>query len=82
VICRISCVKDQLVRGISALATPVFDGFGRLVLCMAAIGPSATLDIDPGSLPAQCLAEAARALSQRLGAPAEAFQGNTEKTPK
>jgi DNA-binding IclR family transcriptional regulator len=80
--CRISCVKDQLVKGISALATPVFDGFGRLVLCMAAIGPSATLDIGLESLPAQYLGEAARALSQRLGAPADAFQVNTEAPPK
>ena len=34
---QLSEVRDELVPGVSALATPVFDGFGRLVLCLAAI---------------------------------------------
>lgn len=68
---RISCVKDQLVNGISALAAPVFDGFDQLVLCITAIGPSATLDIGYESQPSKYLRESARALSQRLGASAD-----------
>ncbi len=66
---QISAVTDQLLPGISALATPVFDGFGQLVLCLAAIGPSATLQTGSTSAAAQHLRYAARSLSQRLGAP-------------
>ena len=40
-----------------------------LVLCIAVIGPSATLQTGPASPAAQHLREAARSLSQRLGAP-------------
>ena len=65
---QISEVADQLLSGISALAVPVFDGFGRLVLCLAAIGPSATLSTEKNGWPATCLREAAARLSQRLGA--------------
>lgn len=65
---QISQVTDQLLPGISALAAPVFDGFGQLVLCLAAIGPSATLQTGPASPVAQQLREAAQALSRRLGA--------------
>ena len=65
---QISEVTDQLLPGISALATPVFDGFGQLVLCLAVIGPSATLQTGPGSAVAGHLRDTARSLSQRLGA--------------
>lgn len=64
---RLSSVTDQLIPGISALAAPVFDGFGQLVLCLAAIGPSATLHTAAGGPAAQQLRAAAQALSQRLG---------------
>ena len=67
---QVAQVTDQLLPGISALATPVFDGFGQLVLCLAVIGPSATLHTGPDSEAARHLREAARGLSQRLGAPA------------
>jgi len=66
---QLSQVKDQLVPGISALAAPVFDGFGRLVLSLAGIGPSATLDIRAEGSPGEHLRQSARVLSQRLGAP-------------
>ena len=65
---RLSAVADQLLPGISALAAPVFDGFGHLVLCLAAIGPSATLKTGLDGPAARHLREAARGLSQRLGA--------------
>lgn len=65
----ISQVTDQLVPGISALAAPVFDGFGQLVLCLAVIGPSATLRTGPQSSAARQLRATTEALSRRLGAP-------------
>jgi len=64
---QVAQVTDQLLPGISALATPVFDGFGQLVLCLAVIGPSATLQTGPASPAVQHLREAARGLSLRLG---------------
>lgn len=66
---HLSVVENQLLSGVSALAVPVFDGFGQLVLAIAAIGPSVTLTLDPDGLPAQKLRTLARQLSQRLGAP-------------
>ena len=65
---RLSRVRDELLPGISAMAVPVFDGFGRLALAIAAIGPSALLDLSPGSTQAHALRTAAERLSQRLGA--------------
>ncbi|WP_298214965.1 IclR family transcriptional regulator C-terminal domain-containing protein [Acidovorax sp.] len=69
---QISEVADELLPGISALAAPVFDGFGQLALCLAVIGPSATLRTGPRSPAALCLQDAAQKLSQRLGAPESA----------
>lgn len=66
---HLSVVENQLLSGVSALAVPVFDGFGQLVLAIAAIGPSVTLTLDPAGLPAQKLQAQARQLSQRLGSP-------------
>lgn len=66
---HLSVVENQLLSGVSALAVPVFDGFGQLVLAIAAIGPSVTLTLEPEGLPAQKLQALARQLSQRLGAP-------------
>lgn len=65
---QIAVVRDQLLPGISALATPVFDGSGRLLLCLSAIGPSATLPTGLAGAAARHLRDAARSLSQRLGA--------------
>lgn len=64
---HIARVKDDLLPGLSALAVPVFDGFGRLALVIAAIGPSALLDLRTDGLQAQALLETGRALSRRLG---------------
>ncbi|MGQ9723973.1 MAG: IclR family transcriptional regulator [Tepidimonas sp.] len=65
---RLSRVRDELLPGISAMAVPVFDGFGRLALAIAAIAPSALLDLRPGSAQAITLQTCAERLSQRLGA--------------
>ncbi|WP_342128479.1 IclR family transcriptional regulator [Hydrogenophaga sp. OTU3427] len=64
---RMARVKDELLVGLSALAVPVFDGFGRLVLAIAAIGPSALLDLRTDSPQARSLREVGNMLSQRLG---------------
>jgi DNA-binding IclR family transcriptional regulator len=45
----------------------VFDGFGRMVLAIAAIGPNKMLDLRPASAQAKALREAGARLSQRLG---------------
>jgi DNA-binding IclR family transcriptional regulator len=58
---------DGSMPGISALATPVFDGFGAMVLALVAIGPSAALPVDAGSPLTAPLREAAQAISRRIG---------------
>jgi DNA-binding IclR family transcriptional regulator len=65
---RLSLVRDELLPGISAMAAPVFDGFGRLVLAIAAIGPSGMLDLNLDGPQARALKEVAHTLSMRLGA--------------
>lgn len=64
----LSRVRDELLPGISAMAVPVFDGFGQLVMALAAIGPSALLDLDPDGPQARALREAGQQVSQGLGA--------------
>lgn len=66
----LSQVREELIAGISAMAVPVFDGFGRLALAIAAMGPSALLDLDPDGPQAQTLRALGQQLSLRLGAPA------------
>ncbi len=61
-------VQDELMPGISAMAAPVFDGFGRLALAIAAIGPSALLNPDPQGPQASALLQTCRELSEKLGA--------------
>jgi DNA-binding IclR family transcriptional regulator len=62
-----SRVRDLLLPGISALAAPVFDGEGHLVLSLTAIGPSAVFDCRPGSALVRQVRRAAADLSARLG---------------
>jgi DNA-binding IclR family transcriptional regulator len=63
----LSVLTDSTVRGVSAIAAPVFDGLGRIALALVAIGPNATLDTRPRGLAAVALREAAGALSRQLG---------------
>jgi DNA-binding IclR family transcriptional regulator len=65
---RISVVRDELIAGISAMAVPVFDGFGRLVLAIAAMGPTSMMDLSIHGSQAQSLRDAGARLSARLGA--------------
>ena len=63
----ISRAVNLLLPGISALAVPVWDSSGSLVLCLTAIGPTATFDSRAQGRLAKALLRAAGALSARLG---------------
>jgi DNA-binding IclR family transcriptional regulator len=60
-------VADLLLPGVSALALPVFDARGTIVLALTAIGPSAVFDSRSEGAVAGALREAAQELSMRLG---------------
>ena len=68
----LSRVQDELLPGVSAMAVPVFDGFGRLALVIAVIGPGLRLNLDSDGVPAQALRAVGESLSLRLGAPVSA----------
>ena len=63
----IAGIDGVALPGISAMAAPVFDARGQLVLSLTAIGPSATFDSAVDGAVARVLGPAARALSTRLG---------------
>jgi DNA-binding IclR family transcriptional regulator len=63
----IAISRDGVVPGVSAAAAPVFDGAGRLVLALTAIGPSASFDTSAPSGLVEALRTAAAQLSRRLG---------------
>jgi DNA-binding IclR family transcriptional regulator len=65
---RFCRVVDGTVKGITALAAPVFNGFGEMVLALAAIGPSVTLEGAAGAAATKALIQCAADLSARLGA--------------
>jgi DNA-binding IclR family transcriptional regulator len=65
---RFASIVDGTVPGVTAIAAPVFDGFGEMVLALTAIGPSATLQPGADSEAAQALTACATGLSRRLGA--------------
>jgi DNA-binding IclR family transcriptional regulator len=62
-----SRIKDVQLPGISALAMPVWDERGALVLSLTAIGPTPMFDTRPASALTQRLRLAADGLSARLG---------------
>jgi DNA-binding IclR family transcriptional regulator len=62
-----SRAEGAVVAGVSAMASPVFDHRGDIVLALTAIGPAAALDTQPGSAAAVALREAGEAVSARLG---------------
>lgn len=66
----ISRSEDEVLPGVSAMSAPVFDHGGAIVLALTAIGPSGVFDSRWDSAPAQALRRCARAVSDRLGAPA------------
>jgi DNA-binding IclR family transcriptional regulator len=66
---RLASSRDGVVPGVSALAAPVLDDGGRLVLSLTAIGPTASFDTRTDAAAALALSAAARRLSAQLGAP-------------
>ncbi len=59
--------KDGVVAGVSALAAPVFDDSGRIVLTLTAIGPSGSFDLRLNGALAPALRQAGQELSRQLG---------------
>ena len=58
---------DSALPGISALAAPVFDAAGQMVLSLTVIGPGAMLDTQRDSPAALALLQVARELTAQLG---------------
>jgi DNA-binding IclR family transcriptional regulator len=63
----ISEAVNLSVPGVSALAAPVFDESGSIVLSLTAIGPSALFDVGLNGSVATALKVQSKDLSQRLG---------------
>jgi DNA-binding IclR family transcriptional regulator len=63
----ISDAANLSVSGVSALAAPVFDESGSIVLSLTAIGPSAQFDVGLNGSIAMTLKALGKDLSQRLG---------------
>jgi DNA-binding IclR family transcriptional regulator len=63
----LSDAVNLLVPGVSALAAPVFDESGQLVLSLTAIGPTAQFDVSLNGSIASTLKSLGKDLSQRLG---------------
>lgn len=66
----VSRITDGAVVGVSAMAAPVFDETGGIVLSLTAIGPTAIFDSRLDGAVATALRRSAHALSRQLGAAA------------
>jgi len=63
----VSRSEGEIVPGVSAMAAPVFDARGAVVLALTAIAPAAVLDTRWDGATARALKTAAQEISQRLG---------------
>ncbi|MFN5049974.1 IclR family transcriptional regulator [Roseateles sp.] len=63
----LASARDAVVDGVSALAAPVFDEQGSMVLSLTLIGPSGSLDLSPLGSEAQALMRGGAELSRQLG---------------
>ena len=74
----------SVVAGVSALASPVFDHSGQIVLALTVIGPSAALDSHWDGALAGVMRDAAAAVSARLGyqAPTQPNADAPHPTPR
>jgi len=68
----VSRISGGAIAGVSAMAAPVFDDAGSIVLSLTAIGPTAVFDSKRDGEVATALRRGAHALSKQLGAPARA----------
>lgn len=68
-VCNNGCayVRDTYLRGISAVAAPIFDFTGRLCATITALGPSGGFDPSPGGVVALAVCREALATSAQLG---------------
>jgi len=60
--------EGEVIPGVNAMAAPVFDHAGELVLALTAIGPAGVFDIAWDGAAAQAMLACAREASRRLGA--------------
>jgi DNA-binding IclR family transcriptional regulator len=67
--------------GLVAIAAPVFDHDGRIVMTITLVSIIGTFDGDYESAPAHELKTMANQLSRRLGAPLPMLRGNSEPMP-
>ncbi|HYD80830.1 MAG TPA: IclR family transcriptional regulator [Paucimonas sp.] len=63
----VSRVRGLNAPGIDALAAPVFDAHGRIVLALTIVGPEMSFDVSYEGEPARLLCAAARGISAQLG---------------
>ncbi|MBT9491758.1 MAG: IclR family transcriptional regulator [Paucibacter sp.] len=63
----LASAHDGVVLGVSAMAAPVFDDRGRMVLSLTAIGPSGNFDLSLHGALAGALKRAGADLSRQLG---------------
>ena len=61
--------ENEVIPGVSAMAAPVFDHTGAIVLAVTAIGPSGIFDTRWAGSVATALVRCARQVSDRLGRP-------------
>jgi DNA-binding IclR family transcriptional regulator len=62
--------ENEVIPGVSAMAAPVFDHSGAIVLAVTAIGPSGIFDTRWAGAVGAALMRCARGVSAQLGAPA------------
>ncbi|MDQ0611865.1 DNA-binding IclR family transcriptional regulator [Variovorax sp. W1I1] len=74
----ISRSDGEVIKGVSAMAAPVFDHTGAIVLAVTAIGPAGVFDTAWDGELSRALKACADAVSQRLGAPAAGPSGSSK----
>lgn len=60
-------VRDQMLKGVSALSAPIFNEVGRVVAALVALGVSDSFDVGPEGANAALIRQAAESVSYRLG---------------
>jgi DNA-binding IclR family transcriptional regulator len=63
---RLSHIHEDLVAGVDAVAAPICDAAGRMVMALALVVPHNTRDLSVGSDACNALVEEASAVSQQL----------------
>lgn len=60
-------VRDQMLKGVSAISAPIFNEAGRVAAALVALGVSDSFDVAPGGPNAAAVRQAAESVSRRLG---------------